>query len=72
LPSAPAYLGDWAYDVTKDLNFLTTHGGWKSVTMVMRYTHAGSSDLAKHVLAHDREIRGTPKKKRHQSTVVAA
>jgi integrase len=48
----------WAYAVTRDLTFLMQQGGWKSVTMVMRYAHAASPDLAKEVTNHGWEIRG--------------
>lgn len=48
----------WAYAVTKDLTFLMSQGGWKSATMVMRYAHVGSADLAKAVKAAGWEIRG--------------
>lgn len=50
----------WAYAVTRDLNFLMAQGGWKSASMVLRYAHAGSADLATEVKAHGWEIRGKP------------
>lgn len=37
----------WNYAATRDLTFLMGTGGWRSVTMVMRYTHAASDDLAR-------------------------
>jgi integrase len=40
----------WAYAVTKDMTLLMQQGGWKSATMVMRYAHAGSDDLAAEIL----------------------
>ncbi|MFI8682047.1 tyrosine-type recombinase/integrase [Brevundimonas diminuta] len=49
----------WAYSVTTDLTFLMASGGWRSATMVMRYAHAASRDLAADVKAHGWEIRGT-------------
>lgn len=49
----------WAYAVTRDLTFLMSQGGWKSATMVMRYAHAASRDLAEDVRSHDWEILGT-------------
>jgi len=42
----------WNYAVHRDLTRLMSEGGWRSVTMVMRYTHAGSDDLAREVRAH--------------------
>jgi integrase len=47
----------WAYAVTKDLTFVMGQGGWKSVAMVMRYTHVGSDDLAREVKAAGWEIK---------------
>lgn len=49
----------WAYAVTRDLTVLMSQGGWRSATMVMRYAHAASPDLADDVLAHGWEILGT-------------
>lgn len=51
----------WAYAVTRDLTFLMGQGGWKSATMVLRYAHAASDDLAKQVKDHAWEIRGGKK-----------
>ena len=48
----------WAYACTRDLTFLMQQGGWKSVSMVMRYTHVGSDDLARAVLAAGWEFSG--------------
>jgi integrase len=42
----------WAYAVTHDLTFLMAQGGWREVTMVMRYTHMGTPELADDVQAH--------------------
>lgn len=47
----------WAYAVTRDLTFLMSQGGWKSPTMVLRYAHVASPDLAKAVKAAGWEIR---------------
>lgn len=47
----------WAYAVTHDLTFLMGQGGWKSASMVMRYAHTASPDLAKAVKAAGWEIR---------------
>lgn len=61
----------WAYAVTRDLNFLMQAGGWKSPTMVLRYAHAASDDLAASVLDHGWEIRGgrrIRRSKREQSS----
>lgn len=57
----------WAYACTRDTTYLMGQGGWKSVTMVMRYAHAASPDLADAVLAagwefDGREIRRLPAK----------
>ena len=55
-PLAPAHChlfrhtwATWAYACTKDLTFLMSQGGWKSVSMVMRYTHVATDDLADEV-----------------------
>jgi len=48
----------WAYAVTRDLTYLMSQGGWKSVSMVMRYTHVGTDDLADAVLAAGWEFGG--------------
>lgn len=48
----------WAYACTRDLTFLMQQGGWKSVTMVMRYTHVASDDLARAVLGAGWEFGG--------------
>ncbi|WP_340647544.1 tyrosine-type recombinase/integrase [Phenylobacterium sp.] len=47
----------WAYAVTRDLTFLMGQGGWKSASMVMRYAHTASPDLAAAVKAAGWEIR---------------
>lgn len=57
----------WAYACTRDMTFLMQHAGWKSATMVMRYAHPASDDLAHAVLAtgwefHGREIIRLPAK----------
>ncbi|MHA7899623.1 MAG: tyrosine-type recombinase/integrase [Henriciella sp.] len=36
----------WRYAMTKDLHHLMTVGGWRSLSMVQRYVHAGSDELA--------------------------
>lgn len=54
----------WAYAVTRDLTFLMGQGGWRSPTMVLRYAHAASDDLAADVRAHGWEIRGKPVRER--------
>lgn len=51
----------WAYAVTRDLTFLMQQGGWRSPTMVLRYAHAASDDLARQVKDHGWEIRGGKK-----------
>lgn len=48
----------WAYAVTRDLTLLMSQGGWKSPTMVLRYAHAASDDLARSVKDHGWEIAG--------------
>lgn len=48
----------WAYAATRDLTFLMQAGGWRSPTMVLRYAHAASDDLAQSVRDHGWEIRG--------------
>lgn len=39
----------WAYACTRDLTFLMGQGGWRTATMVFRYAHAASDDLARSV-----------------------
>lgn len=41
----------WTYAVSRDLTRLMSQGGWRSVSMVMRYTHVGTADLADAVKA---------------------
>ncbi|MBI1682324.1 tyrosine-type recombinase/integrase [Caulobacter hibisci] len=48
----------WAYAVTRDLTFLMSQGGWRSATMVLRYVHTASPDLAKAVKRAGWEIDG--------------
>jgi integrase len=48
----------WAYASTRDLTFLQQQGGWRSATMVLRYAHAASDDLARAVLAQGWEFFG--------------
>lgn len=50
----------WAYACTRDLTLLMSQGGWKSVSMVMRYTHVATDDLAEAVLASGWELSGKP------------
>lgn len=57
----------WAYAVTRDMTFLMSQGGWKSATMVMRYAHAASNDLAQDAKAHGWEILGTAARSRPES-----
>jgi integrase len=40
----------WAYACTRDLAYLMYQGGWKSASMVMKYTHLASEGLAREVL----------------------
>jgi integrase len=49
----------WAYACNRDLTFLMQQGGWRSATMVMRYAHAASDDLARAVLAEGWEFPGS-------------
>lgn len=53
----------WAYATTHDLTFLMQQGGWRSATMVLRYAHAASDDLARAVKRAGWEIRGTKRKR---------
>lgn len=55
----------WAYACTRDMTYLMQQGGWKSASMVMRYAHPASDDLADAVLAagwefFGREVRRVP------------
>lgn len=49
----------WAYACTRDLDFLMRQGGWRSPELAMRYVHAGTSDLARLVRAHNWEFPGS-------------
>jgi len=61
----------WAYACTRDLTFLMSQGGWKSASMVMRYTHVATDDLAGAVLDAGWEFGGKelprPPKRRARS-----
>jgi integrase len=81
-PLAPAHChlfrhtwATWAYACTRDLTFLMSQGGWKSVSMVMRYTHVATDDLAGAVLDAGWEFGGKelpqPPKKRARSNASA-
>lgn len=48
----------WAYACTRDLTFVMQQGGWRSLSILGRYTHAGSPDLARQVLAKGWEFGG--------------
>ncbi len=48
----------WAYACTRDITFLMQQGGWKSATMVTRYAHAASPDLADAILGAGWEFGG--------------
>jgi integrase len=48
----------WAYACTRDMTFLMSQGGWKSASMVMRYAHVASDDLARAVLEAGWEFGG--------------
>ncbi|PZQ59247.1 MAG: hypothetical protein DI570_16435 [Phenylobacterium zucineum] len=48
----------WAYACTRDLTYLMSNGGWKSASMVMRYAHVATDDLARAVLAAGWEFSG--------------
>lgn len=49
----------WRYAVTRDLRKLMDQGGWASPELAMRYTHAGTDDLADAVKAHGWEQQGS-------------
>lgn len=53
----------WAYACTRDLTFLMGAGGWRSPTMVLRYAHPASDDLARAVRAKGWEFGGTRSKR---------
>lgn len=58
----------WAYACTRDMTYLMAQGGWRSASMVFRYTHVATDDLATAVLEHGWEFGGrqlfpTPKKR---------
>ena len=48
----------WAYAMTRDLTFVMQQGGWRSLALLGRYTHAASPDLASAAKAHGWEIIG--------------
>lgn len=48
----------WAYAVTRDMTYLMQQAGWRSATMVMRYTHVATDDLATAVLEAGWEFQG--------------
>lgn len=48
----------WAYTATRDLTFVMQSGGWRSLSILGRYTHAASPDLARLVLAKGWEFGG--------------
>lgn len=66
----------WAYACTRDLTYLMSQGGWRSVSMVMRYTHVASDDLAGAVLDAGWEFFGReiprPRKSKARSTASRA
>lgn len=64
-PLAPAHChlfrhtwATWAYACTRDLTYLMSQGGWKSASMVMRYAHVATDDLAGAVLDAGWEFSG--------------
>lgn len=61
----------WAYACTRDLTFLMQQGGWRSLAILGRYTHAGSPDLALEILGAGWEFQGRemyrPKRKPRKS-----
>lgn len=48
----------WAYAMTRDLTFVMQQGGWRSLALLGRYTHAASADLAGAAKDHGWEIPG--------------
>ena len=48
----------WAYACTRDLTFVAASGGWRSLGLLGRYTHAASPDLARAVLGLGWEYSG--------------
>jgi integrase len=48
----------WAYACTRDLTFVAQSGGWRSLGLLGRYTHAASPDLARAVLSKGWEYSG--------------
>ena len=62
----------WAYACTRDLTFVMQQGGWRSLAMLGRYTHAASPDLATAVISQGwefdgRELAGLKKKPRRNN-----
>lgn len=63
LPPAHCHLfrhtwATWAYACTRDMTYLMSQGGWKTASMVMRYAHVGTDDLARAVLEAGWEFSG--------------
>ena len=50
----------WHYALHRDLVALMNAGGWRSLTMVQRYVHAGSDDLRNELIAHGWSNSGQP------------
>lgn len=48
----------WAYACTRDLTYVMQSGGWRSLTLLGRYTHVGSPDVAREILAKGWEFGG--------------
>jgi integrase len=48
----------WAYACTRDLTFVMQQGGWRSLSILSRYTHVGSADLAREILGMGWEFGG--------------
>lgn len=48
----------WAYACTRDLTFVMQQGGWRSLSILGRYTHVASPDLAREILANGWEFGG--------------
>jgi hypothetical protein len=51
-PRAPPYAG------ARDLTFVMQQGGWRSLALLGRYTHAASPDLTREILAKGWEFGG--------------
>lgn len=61
----------WRYALTRDLTELMKVGGWKTPSMVFRYVHAGTDDLADMLRKHNWAIGGQRPKGRSPRKLIS-